>query len=423
MQKTDVLIFCPDITGHRQVYTSVLSRYMISTGRAVVVAANISASEDARSSGALLIHCLLKEYSLDQFRLHDIGYSSIRKAMSKCVENLDRLEQFFKPQLTLFPAGDEILQALDGRSLPSLKRNQRRVGVFIQYGWIYRDYIFCFKGSIRPTESPMCKLYYRVKEIRNRFRFVKKQKKQILASAFRLMSLDKVLCTNPDFIDRFGDERFLHMPDIYMDWDCTLSGNDSRIIQQLKALELFLDKNADKTPIIYYGGFSARRGYDTLLRLVMDDEQTVFISCGGPAGDYPSIEEEVFEQKKILSNQGRFLELEIPFLPDNSLIDKLFEASKFVILPYRYFYNISGMMIQSASYRKPVLVPSIGAMANVVKKYQIGMTYKHESYKDMKRCSKILSKTYRNYIPAVEKFAQIFSKTKVYESLNKIFFN
>jgi glycosyltransferase involved in cell wall biosynthesis len=104
----------------------------------------------------------------------------------------------------------------------------------------------------------------------------------------------------------------------------------------------------------------------------------------GPAVSGEELPEAATLGRQQLAEQGRLFDLNLSFMDVNPLVDDLFRSARYVILPNRNWYGISASLFQSASYGCPVLVPDIGSVGTTVRRYDIGLTYRHLDLKHLR---------------------------------------
>ena len=132
--------------------------------------------------------------------------------------------------------------------------------------------------------------------------------------------------------------------------------------------------HASRRPVVVYVGTNQeRRGYDTLLRLAVE-EDAVFLHCGrlephdGPgAGDVERL-------RAVLAGRSALLETAGPYVRPETA-DVFLRAGACVALPYRRHLGSSGVMLQAVAAGRPVLVPDEGLMAFRAVSFGLGATF------------------------------------------------
>jgi glycosyltransferase involved in cell wall biosynthesis len=396
-----VLLFCLNLGGHRQNYTFVFADWLLGQGYHLVLA--LGHGQDGIPGVQLPIMRALFDRP---------GVTSIdllaRPATSGCpgewVTTVLELERRFGVSLTLFPTGDDLRQPLHGLGLGPRQTGLRRMAVWINLLNRYRQ-----DWSEHPV---LTRLRRRIGECRSRVR----EEYYFRMDVWKSLGLDRILTTNPDLMRYPPSPRFRYLAEIYRPWGCeTLipqeSQDDSR-----RQVGRFLERHRDKTVLLYYGNWAARRGFDDLLALAVEHPDTVLVSCGRPGGDTKYLRD-VPALMGQLQEHDRILDLRLPFLPFHPVVDDLFRATRFIVLPYRNFYGLSGSMIEAASYGKPVLVPDIGYMEARVRNEGIGLHFRHRHYADLRRQFQLMRETSGHYATAAMQFANQFDATHVRQSI------
>ncbi len=203
----------------------------------------------------------------------------------------------------------------------------------------------------------------------------------------------------PDIYASFADEAHIRQDDLHDN------------------LQMFLAGSVAQERILYYGTNQLRRGYEWLLRLVAERPELVLIHCGR-LNEHQDITETTQKQQIQLINEGRLFETR-SFVTDRRITDSAFGACNYVLLPYRNHYGSSGILLQAASYGKPVLVPHTGLMAYWVNQHGIGRTFSEGSYESFWQEWSILKQSYRDLEEPARRFARRFTREQVYEALDR----
>jgi len=181
-------------------------------------------------------------------------------------------------------------------------------------------------------------------------------------------------------------------------------------------LQRFLEDHMGKEFILYYGANQTRRGYEWILRLASEYPDTIFIHCGR-LYEGQNMSETARRYRSLLLDQRRIFEAKA-FITDRRITESAYAACNYVLLPYQNHYGSSGVMLKSASYGKPVLVPRSGLMGYWVKNHRFGKTFIDGSYKDFLAKWSDLRKSYAVYQEPARRFARMFDSKHVYESLD-----
>ncbi len=400
---SNILIFCPDLGGHRQNYVYVIANYFLKIGFCVIIGTNGRYLSD-QSSDFALINQLASNNNIIFYPLSNIDCNF--NSQNNLVKTVIDIEKKYSPILTFFPTADELIRSLKGLGKVNSIKRPYRTGIFISITYFYIPNFFKDKFLLIPKRVLVWLFNYIKQHI---FFFYK---------VWGQLGLNSAITINPDF-KRISPKKFKYMPDIYKPWSSGIPNNIDEIDKICTAYKSFIMYHPDKNVIMYFGGRTTRRGYEILLRLACDDENSVFVSAGRDA-DQTTISADIENLKRHLTYQDRIWEVNIPFLPDNKLIDMLFESCKFVILPYNNFYGPSGLMIQACSYGKPVLVTNIGYLNSMVKKFKIGITYRANNYNDLYKQYNFMKLHWKNYVDSVYEFNKFYELSQIEKTLNAL---
>lgn len=395
-----VIIFCPNIDGHRQTYCCVLAGWFLRAGRRVVLAAGCD--EDGQPAGKTpLIGTLAQD---PQVTLIDLGDTTDSHRIPKrWVSSLREIEERYHPEWTILPTGEEARVALDGLGQGAEGR-VKRVAIFDRTSR-------CYPRDLRGEKMiwRMVRWFrWQLSQFQDDYHF--------RHAVWSNMGLHSILYTNPDFPQKTRDARYTYLPEIYRAWGFEGSGTPERGDRLRRKYRTFLEQHDGKEVLLYFGGWAARRGYDELLKVAVGEPDAVFVSCGRPTRDQ-SFQYNVTELRERLRMENRLFEVELPFSPEDAFIDTLYDSCRYVLLPYRHFYNVSGTMIQAASYGKPVLVPDIGYMGSMTRRHGLGMVYRHGDNEDLVHQWDLLRRHFARYEANARAFGASFGR----ESLEAAF--
>lgn len=399
------LLFCQDIDGHRQNYAAVIGDWFRSRGWSVVAA--LADAEDGGPPGEVpVIKQLLEGGAARLIHLGDA--SNDKGGAGYWVKTLRKIEDEVRPGWTVLVVGDQCRVTLRGLGDAGVANGTQRAAIFIYVSHVYPP-------SINGLSFPD-KLMTGLRWVRN----YRRQQGYFRRTVWRTLGLDRILTTNGDFQQRAGDARIRLIPEIYKAWGFDMEEEDPGIEQLRKDYRSFLEKHQGREVILYYGTRFARRGYDTLLALVRNHEDTVFVSFGRDA-DGQAFEHDVEKLRQELKAGDRLYEVKRPFLPENPFIDDLFRSARYILLPYRRWLGASGILTQAAGYGKPVLVPDIGHMASIVRRHGIGLTYAHGYDVDLYSQFGLLREKCERYAPAALEFGRSHDREHLYRALDNAF--
>lgn len=398
-----VLLFSPDIDGHRQVYCCVIADWFRQSGYDVILAVG-RGPDGVLATETQLIGMLASRPGV---KVLDLGLSDESQTVGEWVPMVRDLEQRYSPTWTVFPTGDEIRLLAKDLGVPSCNAI-KRAAVFIRGDWLYKRDFSRYPHLMRPYRWA---------------RWQAHRLREMIALRWDIwgnLGLALAFHTNEDFPFKWMGSRFYHLPEIFSAWGFPENA-DSPLTQRLMdEYQAFLADHTDKQIILYYGGWQARRGYDVLLSLASETKDTVFVSVGRPTADN-AFHYNIAELRAQLGAEGRLFEVEVPFLPKNGFVDFLYQSCDFVLLPYSDFYGLSGILQEAASFGKPVLVPDTGYMGSIVAKREIGMTYRHRDEVHFRQQFGVLRRAYTEYKEAATLFSKEFGLEKVHAALAKAF--
>jgi hypothetical protein len=162
------------------------------------------------------------------------------------------------------------------------------------------------------------------------------------------------------------------LPDIYRDPESRADTAERR--EWTDRVGRFVAAAGERPVFVYIGTNQWRRGYDTLLRLAMDEGGCV-AHCGRYEPEEGPQDADVESMRAMLAAEGRLLETDGPYL-DPATADVFLRAARCVVLPYRGHDGSSGVMLQALAAGRPVLVPDRGLMGHRVRTFGLGVTYR-----------------------------------------------
>lgn len=397
-----VLIVLSETDGHRQNYAAVLGRWFADRGHKVVVACGPTEKEALGSQSPVLAHFI----ATTGLAVIDLAREIVQDP-ARFRATLTQLEVNLNPTWTLLANGDECLRALQGEWQVGANAC-RRAAILIYFPNEYPLDLraLSYFKRFRPWARHLLDRYRKRRIIKN--------------DSMARLGLDLVLTTDENVASALDHPNVRFLPEIYKAWGADISTETGETEEARLNYARFRARNSGKEVLLYYGGRYKRRGYDTLMALALENQETVFVSVGRN-DPMESFEASVGSSRQQLFAQGRLFELDIPFLPENALVDDLFRSAKYVILPYRDWYGLSGSLYQAASYGCPVIVPDIGSMGSTVRRYGIGLTYRHLDMKSLQRRFLEIRNDFQIYRDNVQQFSRRFDYSSVSSSMIDIF--
>ncbi|HTX70913.1 MAG TPA: glycosyltransferase [Thermoleophilia bacterium] len=171
------------------------------------------------------------------------------------------------------------------------------------------------------------------------------------------------------------------LPDIYRDPDAEVGGSQEAREWADRVASFVAAR--DRPVFVYVGTNQHRRGYDTLLRLALEEDGCV-AHCGRFELDGEPSDGDVEAMRATLTREGRLLETAGPYL-DPATADVFLRAARCVVLPYRGHDGSSGVMLQALAAGRPVLVPDRGLMSCRVRGFGLGAAYADGDEGDLRR--------------------------------------
>lgn len=400
MPQSPVLVYSQITIGHRQIYCNVLAGYFLDRGCPVTVAVGLESATAPRPPfiESLRHHPRVQIVYLNQ--QDDLGTPELE------IATIQRLQEAHGIGQTFFIDAD-----LVRKSLLSLARSGTRPAFrgAIEQLFLHHESVtpFLRPGSMLPAHVAIRR---RLRGLWDDYRFFHSYLPS-LNTPVRSYSLD------PRFVRlmRRNDLRFL--PDIY-----THFGENPEAFTQdaaLAQLQAFLgaQRTAGREIILYFGTNQRRRGYEWLLRLTRDNPDLAFVHCGKRNMD-KGMPPEAIAHRAALAPQGRIFET-ASFITDQRITDAAFQACTYVLMPYICHYGSSGVMIQSASYGKPTLVPDDGLMAYWARRFHCGLTFSAGSYPAFAAGFRRIRQEHPQYQAGARPFVEQFSKQRLYQALDE----
>lgn len=380
-----ILIYAPNIGGHRQVYCNVIAQWALESKMDVILCIG---NDWCRGGNTI---CQGSPY-IDLYMTNnnfDIINADQKPPHKSDSEYLLELENYIKPDLILVISGDEFNHSLYSFMkdlIVSKKHSSKWVGIFIS----------CF--------------YY--PDLANWL----KQKVQKLMLKQKLKYFDKTYWLDEYFVNNTNHKNKFWLPDISKSFNVDANNDDAEFELLCPQIDNFLINNKGKDVLLFLGGEFNRKGFDFIIELALEDEQFVVLRAGDPL-EYMDKSQEIMDKMSILEKNGRLLNIQ-KFIKNPIIISKLFQATNYILLPYRDHYSSSGVMLQAIEFQKPVVVPNIGLMGKRVFENHLGITYKHKKYDEFKKAVYNMQNEYYNYITYTITFYQSFSKEAIFKRLD-----
>lgn len=383
-----ILIYAPHIGGHRQVYCNVITQWALESKMEVILCIGNDWCRDVNTinQGSPYIDLYITNNNNVDF------INATQKQPHKSdSEYLFDLENDIKPDLIFVISGDEFNHSLYSfiKDLIIPKRHSSKwLGIFIA--------CFCYPDLTNWVKQRAQK-------------FILKQK---------LKYFDKTYWLDEYFVNNTKIKNKFWLPDISKSFNFTGNNDDVELELLCPHIDNFLINNKGKDVLLFLGGEFNRKGFDFIIELALEDEQFVVLRAGDPL-EYMDKSQEIMDKMSILEKNGRLLNIQ-KFIKNPIIISKLFQATNYILLPYRDHHSSSGVMLQAIEFQKPVVVPNIGLMGKRVIENHLGITYKHKKYDEFKKAVYKMQNEYHNYIPYTITFYESFSKEAIFKRLDLI---
>lgn len=383
-----VLLYCPNIGGHRPIYSAKFIDYYRRNGYEVYYAyCGIEVDFKRR------IYEDFESRFLESFKEDEgVHMVCLRDQIGRDTDELAlivELQEKFMPTLTIFVDGDVLLNTFKQQALPGKPRLLgKNYAVFIMIDFIYRDMsLTCLlrEPKKRPQVAHLLfhKYYFKYLDL-----------------------LDGALVSDENLVRECRPSKHIPMGDVIhypLPPDDHVQKNKffSKVIAEY---DEFLLRNPGKDVILQFGELEERKGYDFLLRLVAENPDMVLVRAGRTKPSYRIKWESLLRREQLLL-EGRLFEVDI-FIDSQDLIDKLFGSIKYFLFAYKNHFRTSIMMALALSYDNPVMVPGLGLMKWRMNQHKCGVIYDHNSYESFAKEFTTFRVNYQNYLENTRKYYQ-----------------
>jgi hypothetical protein len=353
------LIYSPCFDGHRQVYALVMATVLRELGFKINIAWDPK-------------QVINNTFYLDRIKdIPDITFIDTNKydrgGNGIAFEEFIRLQTEYKIDLTIFAEADIHIPLFATKMVQKKYRFRgRMVAVFMRPFHFYRN--MSFLNTLKF-----------IKHFPSRWKKDERFFYEFILN--RLSIFDEALCIDENFVSH--QKKITWLPDVFQQYAELIAPDEKKEQQEwIGKLDDFIDRNNNNFPFFYFGTAQARRGYDILLKMAVENDGC-FIHCGLRsenekfAGDSDKL-------RLSLQQKGKLFETN-EYIVDPITIKHFFISAKRMIFPYRKFYGSSGVMLQALEYGIPVLSPSTGIMGSRVSKYGLGIVYEEENETDKEK--------------------------------------
>lgn len=166
--------------------------------------------------------------------------------------------------------------------------------------------------------------------------------------------------------------------------------------------------NNNNPSVLFYGGIRKSKGLDVLIKALKGIECNLIIA-GAPLFG------ETFDEYRNLIDENDIKTIEFIKFTEDSFRDILFQASDYIVLPYKEFYSQSGVFMQAIQYHIPVIATDVSSFKEYIKKYDIGYVAKPNDVEDLHSTLKLACSEKKEYKLQMEKAVTENSWEKVGE--------
>ncbi|RNI15811.1 glycosyltransferase family 1 protein [Methanohalophilus sp. RSK] len=383
MSSKRILIYSPNIGGHRQVYCNVIANWALESNMKVLlyIGNDWCNGENGSSQSSPYIDIYKNN---DDVSIIDGVQKPFLMSDSELLLNL---ESKLHPDFIFAISGDEFnhsLPAIVKSFLKPKKHISNWAGIFIS--------CYCYPDSDNWLKKRILK-------------FALKQK---------LKHFDVKYWLDEYFVKKKHGKNSLWVPDISKSFNFKRI-EDTSELKLYSVIDNFMEKNKFKEVLLFFGRDFNRKGFGFLVELALDDDQFVILRTGDSVESDEN--RELMDKMDALEKEGRLLNIN-QFIKSPALVEKIFNTTNFIPLPYRNHYSSSGVMLQAMEFKKPVIVPDVGLMGKRVIDNNVGLTYKHKDYSDFKESVYMMQKSYNEYINNVICFYNQFSKENIFSHLD-----
>ena len=417
-----VMVYCPDITGHRHLYSAYITRFFLNQGYEIYLCtAGIIAH--FLSGGRLGYERLTSPY-LEVFRgnpqVHFIDIRDNLEGAKNELHFIRRLQEELRPTVSIFIDGDMLKYIFLKQLLPWQKRLPGRTYAI----FCLSEFIHIPPGKLQALKELWLFIYY---QFTRRHIFVNRVdftlKFPLLNRLFfrcqrRFKLLTAGFCPDALLADKYRHPRVLFLPEpITTHLESTITREKSTFYARVKSqYRDFLEKNKGKHVLLMFGDLEPRKGYDLLLQLCVYDPECVCVRFGRTRANYSPNWQTIMGKEKLLMEE-RLFEVDA-YIESQELIDFVFSTVRFMILPYKNYYRTSGVLIDVLRRGLPVLSSDNGVMAHIVTSYRVGRVFRDGDFRDLQKVFSEFKLCYRDYLENPETFNAAYSRQKCDEILS-----
>ncbi len=379
-----VLIYCPNLGGHRLGYAARLIDFYLAAGCDVHVAYRGFLAYARNKKRYATRDCALLDAYAEHERVQLVRLADPLARPAEVLGEIVEIQTQREIAVTVFVDGDDLIGTFVRQALPWSKRLRgKNYAVFILSEFLYIG------------GAP----WYRAIRKRYRDHFMRRLFVQYVFQQVDM--LDGALYSDEQVIARMRSSKFIHVPEIghARAPEAISAGRASFYSEAMQRYASFLEAHEGKEIILCFGDLEPRKGHDFLVRLCAERGDLAFVRVGRTKPSMSMPWESVYDKERLL-HEGRLFELDC-YIDSQEFIDQLFGSIDYLLLPYRGFYRTSSVMVQALSYGKPLLVADAGLMGARVKRHELGRTYAHGDYAAFAEEYARLREDHASYAPKI----------------------
>lgn len=203
-------------------------------------------------------------------------------------------------------------------------------------------------------------------------KFQQLREKATLSLILRNPQLKNLLCLDPfiaDYVSQFKTRtKFLTLSDPVQIPSVNQTGNVERLKTQLKI-------QPHRKVFLLFGLLNQRKGIFQLLEAIRTLPKELCQNlCLVLAGQIGSEDTNSVKQQSVLLEQSLPIQIvtQHGFIPEQD-VSIYFQMADIVLAPYQRHVGMSGILLQAAAAKKPVLSSDYGLMGELVRQHQLGL--------------------------------------------------
>lgn len=374
-----ILLYAPDVIGHPRVYCRVIADALVDQGIELVIALGFTDEVGLRESPDLQ-----PLSGRARVRLLDTRAFSGQGRPHLTAEELVDLQIKNRIDTTLFieaeKSSDEIRRIANGQASRLRGRN---FGIFANAcEWYPGEDPFtgARRGLLAPTlRTTLGNIKRRLFERRKSARFFFEK------SIIQARVLDEIWVKDERLAEWRGPPVYW-MPEISRPVSAAETTAEAADFER-RAVELrtFLQANAGREPVLYFGDAAYYKGYDLFLEFIAATPDACAIH---PGRSYDAEQRGYFRcnvdaLRQQLKHEGRLYETN-DYVHTQRLKEMYFGCIRVYLTTHRLALS-SSTVIQALELGKPVLVPDRGLLGHRVRIHHLGEVYRYEDIDDLRR--------------------------------------